>query len=101
MRSINVVAGVAELHDIGSIAVLAFPAETDTGIRLEIVARGINDTLVDDGKLVARGESVFCARTRPRNSRRDVLCGRDAVANIAILHGVGTRAGVVSEDDYK
>jgi hypothetical protein len=76
VRSSNSLAGVVSLNDVSRAAVLLFVAQTDRVAWNEVGASIINNTTVDSRELVGR----------------DVLCGTDAVANIALLDLVFTSA---------
>lgn len=95
----DVVTSIVGLHNISGRAVLACPAETDGLAGAEVIAVGVDHIVVDDGKLVA-GRDRWVGRKKKvkKNSRRDIVCGRDAVADIARLDGVVASACLSSDD---
>lgn len=93
----NLVTGIVHPHDMDGAAVLARPAETEALARVKVAAVRVDGVDVDDGELVTRGGGCVGAKNG-EHSRRDVVCSRDVVANIAGLDGVGTGA-VLCRDD--
>ena len=89
----DLVAGVAALDDVGRLAVLALVAQAEALAGLEVVT-GAVDLRVCHRELVAKACGSVHGSGRGRGTRRvrgDVLVGRDAVTDIAILDGVGAR----------
>jgi len=76
------ITSVIQLHDIGSRAVLALPTKAKAGTGLKVVARCINGVNVDYRELVGR----------------NIVCSRDAVANITVLNGVSTSARLCEDE---
>lgn len=98
----DLVAGVTSLDDVGRLAVLALVAKAEDLIGLEVVAGSVN-LRVRDRELVTESVKVNNMRQgaeRTRRVRGDVLFGRDGIANIARLDGVGARAISSSHGGY-
>ena len=83
------VASIIPRDDIGVLAVLARRADTEDLAGHEIVALAIDLIVIEGCKLVTRGNQHVVATKGP-SSRRDIVLGRNAVANIALLDGIET-----------